>query len=305
METHETLFMSSPAGYRLINKVLLQLFKQDNVRKTRGAKRRLQTMLVVIGGQTRYDLNKVCWKLNASLQLEELCKIPDHYRYVGVCKAPDGFVLTGGKESTLCSMYVLSTNSWKQLKAMRSVRYAHGSIFMSGKIFVFGGNPSATSVHSLPLNGDKWTEETDLPIEVGWPEVASVENSIFLLDVHTNKLLHLDTKTKTWSHQNNLPGPNCFGARMVASNGKLLVAGGRNQTAAQYDPKADTWCKLNLPTVEHYYGALAGLDKKLYLMGGGGQDHIEEYNLDTREWSLCDMRLPKQLGFLRALTLDI
>ena len=243
METHEDLIMSSPAGHRVITKVLLQFSKQAGVRQKRGANRKLQTMLVVIGGESDSNVNKVCWKLNTSLQLEELCTIPDHSPQFGVCNVPGGFVLTGGKGITLCSLYVLSTNSWKQMKGMKTARCAHGSIFMSGKIYVLGGfseGSESASIHSLALDGDKWIEETDLPNSVRYPEVAGVENSIFLLDVYNNKLLHLDTKTKIWSHQNNLPGPNCFGARMVASNGKLLVAGGSNKTAAQYDPKTDT-----------------------------------------------------------------
>ena len=46
METHEALFMSSAAGYRLINKVLLQFAKQAGVRQKRGSKRKSQTKLV-------------------------------------------------------------------------------------------------------------------------------------------------------------------------------------------------------------------------------------------------------------------
>ena len=306
IETHEALFMSCPAGYRLITKVLLQFSKQTGARRKQGAKGKPESMLVLIGGNSDLlDMNKVCWTLNASLQLEELCTIPDHSIRFGVCRIPDGFVLTGGHESTFCSMYVLSTNCWKELEAMKSARCNHGSSFMSGRIFVFGGGSTgmvkSSSVHSLALDGNKWTEETDLPIKVSYPEVASVKNSIFLLDVHSNKLLHLDTKAETWSHRNNLPGSHCYGARMVTSNGKLLVAGSNNPTAATYDPKTDTWCTLNLPTVKHYYGALAGLNKKLYLMGGDRQDHIEEYNLDTGEWSLCDKQLPKMLTHLHAL----
>ena len=309
METHEVLFMSSPAGYRLINKALLQIAKRAGMRQRQQqvSKMNSQSMVVLLGGQSRGNLNKVCWKLNASLQLEELCKIPDHSILFGVCRVPDGFVLTGGEGITLCSMYVLSTNSWKQMKTMKSARCKHGSIFMSGKIFMFGGSPSSNlrSVHSLDLDGDEWIEETDLPIKVNYPEVASVETSIFVLDVHANKLLRLDMTTKSWSQQKTLQGSICYGARMVTSNCKLLVAGGNYQTAAKYDPETDTWCTLNLPTQRHYYGALAGPNKKLYLMGGDGQDHIEEYNHDKGEWFVCDMRLPTALIHLHALTFDV
>ena len=91
---------------------------------------------------------------------------------------------------------------------------------------------------------------------------------------------------------------------MVVVKGHLLVAGARNKTAAQYDPKTDTWCTLSSPTLQHYHGALVGFDKKLFLIGGQDEDHIEEYNLDTRTWSVCDMRFPRKLLNLHALAID-
>ena len=109
MENHESLLTSCPVVYKQISKALVQIAKKDVLRKKRGAKTKTQVMLVVLGGQCGYtvdDLNKVCWELNASLQLEELCKIPAHSFCFGVCKIPGGFVLTGGRGSTLCSMYV-------------------------------------------------------------------------------------------------------------------------------------------------------------------------------------------------------
>ena len=308
LETHETLFMSRPTGFRLVNKVLLHFSKQAFVRQKRGAKKKSQTMLVVIGGNNdEDDLNKVCWKLSASLQFEELCKIPGHPLRFGVCKIPDGFVLTGGDNSTMCSMYVLSTNSWKQLKTMKSARCSHGSIFMNGRIFVFGGGETSdsesSSVHSLALDGNQWDEEADIPNSVRYPEVASVENSIFLLDVVGNQLLHLDMKTKKWSPRQNLPGPRCYGARMIVVKGQLLVAGSNRKIAAQYDLKTDTWCTLKSPALPHGFGALVGLDKKVYLIGGS-DDCIEECNLDTETWTVCKMYVPKNLLNLHALALD-
>ena len=94
------LFVCWVAGYRMINKVLLRFYEyaQDIIRKKRGDTRKLDTMLVILGGQQQGagKLNELCWKLNSSLQLEELCTIPDHSSDFGACKFPDGFILTGG-----------------------------------------------------------------------------------------------------------------------------------------------------------------------------------------------------------------
>ena len=309
METHESLFMSSQAGYRLMSKALVQIAKQDGVRKKHGTKNKSKSKLIVIGGQRTLhsDLNKM-WELNASLQLEELCRIPDHSIFFGVCKVPDGFVLTGGKKSTLCSMYILSQKSWKQLKAMKSERCNHGSTFMNGRIFVLGGGSTfiatSSSVHSLALDGEEeWTEEAQMPISVCYPEVASVENGIFLLDGHT--LVHLDLKTRTWSHRQSMPVSRSIGARMIAVQNVLLAAGSSNKIAAQYNPSTDAWTTLSSPTLRHSFGAMAAIGKRVYLIGGQDEDGIEEYNLDTGIWSVCDVRMPIELFHLHALALDI
>ena len=45
METHEALFMSCPIGYKMVTKVLLQLAKEDGVRRKRESKRNTDAML--------------------------------------------------------------------------------------------------------------------------------------------------------------------------------------------------------------------------------------------------------------------
>ena len=311
MDTHEELFMSCPIGHRCITKTLLHMAKHEGYRKKRGAKRNKDVMVVVLGGNDeKVAQNKICWELNTSLQFTELCQIPpEHSVGVGVCKFPGGFILTGGDRCALCSMFVLSTKSWKQLDRLKFLRRAHGSVFAHEFIFVLGGYEfgsitKSKSVHSLALDGGKWTKETDIPVAVKFPGVASIENSIFLLDVDTNQLLKMDTKRKTWSHQKNLPGENCWGARMVSTKDKLFVSGGDNKACAQYDPKTDTWCSLNSPTLKHSFGAMVALQQKVYLIGGANEDHIEEYIFDSNTWVVCDGKVSKKLKHLHALVLD-
>ena len=223
--------------------------------------------------------------------------------------SPDGFILTGGEgDCVLCSMFLFSTKSWKQLDSLKFARFGHGSIFAHGRIFVFGGcmsGLSSASVHSLALDGGKWTEESDLPFAVYLPEAASVENSIFLMDVNANHLLKMDAKNKTWSHQTKLAGDGCWGARMISAQDKLFVSGGKNKVCAQYDPKTDTWCSLNSPTLKHNFGALVTLDEKVCLIGGEEEDRIEEYDINSKTWAVCAGKVPKTLKHLQALVLDI
>ena len=308
IDTHEELLMSCPGGYSRITKTLLHMAKHEGARKKRGTKRNKNAMIVVVGGESG-NLNKVCWELDASLQFINLCQIPELCFRFGVCNTPEDFVLTGGERCVLCFMFDLSTKSWKQLDSLKFARYAHGSVFAHGIIFVIGGvicGSQSASVHSLALDGGKWTEEPDLSIAVQYPEVANVENSIFLLDVNTKQLLAMDAKKKTWSHQKKMPGERCGGARMVSAKNKLFVAGGdgTNKVCAQYDPRTDSWCSLNSPTLEHNFGALVALEQKVYLIGGYTENRIEECNLDSKTWAVCAGKVPEKLINLHALVLD-
>ena len=308
LETHEALFMSCPAGYKVITTVLLQLSKQGGATKTIRPKRHADMIVIVIGGQIKDELNRQCWELNSSLNFVELCRIAGHSVRFGVCKMPDGFVLTGGEECKLCSMFIMSTKSWKQLDHLKFPRHAHGSTFISGRIFLFGGRISrrrSSSVHSLAVKGGEWAKEVDLPLEVSYREVAIVKERIYLLDIHTNQLLHQDADRMSWKHQAKMSGPECKGARMVAVKDQLIFAGGISKMCAQYDPETDLWSKLNPPALKHLYGALVELHHKLYLIGGQEEDRVEEYNLDTNMWSVCDTKVPDKLNNLHAFVVDI
>ena len=256
IENHEELLKSCPAGHSQITKTLLHMGKLKGIRQKRRTKRNKNAKIIVVGGNQGDTQNKVCWELDTSLQLIELCQILEHSLSLWSVQIPWRFCTYWRRKIIVfsCSMFVLTAKSWKQLDSLKFARDSHGSIFAHGIIFVFGG--STTSVHSLALDGGEWTEEPDLPFAVTYPEVASVDNSIFLLDVNTNQLLKMDAKTKTWSHQTKLPGDGCWGARMISAQDKLFVSGGKNKVCARYDFKTDTWCSLNSPTLMHDFGAL-------------------------------------------------
>ena len=172
---------------------------------------------------------------------------------------------------------------------------------------MFGGfiaGYSSATVHSLELNRGTWTEETGLPVVVCFPEVAKVQNNIFLFDVETNQLLKMGARTKRWSYRTKLPKERCWGVRMISHDTKLLVAGGNRRICAEYDPKTDEWCLLTSPSLEHHLGALVACGENVYLIGGGGEDRIEEYNVQTKTWAICAQKVPKKLRCLHALVLE-
>ena len=92
---------------------------------------------------------------------------------------------------------------------------------------------------------------------------------------------------------------------MTAVQGELFLAGGCDPTFLRYNPSSDTWTRGNPPILQHDNGALVYHGEKVYLLGGKEEDRVEEYNLDSETWSVCDFRIPKKLFSPYALALDI
>ena len=69
----------------------------------------------------------------------------------------------------------------------------------------------------------------------------------------------------------------------------------------RYNPSTDTWTTGNNPVLVHFFGALVHNNGRAYLIGGGGTDTIEEYNMDDDSWSVCDIKVPRVLSNLYAV----
>ena len=308
-DKYKDLLHAQPAAQGKLLKSVLQIANQasGNVKKKRNQRGSIDAMIVVISGhESNGTPHSDCWHLDKSMNFVDLCKLTFSCLWHSVCQIPGGFMVSGGQTNSLCAMFVLSTKSWKHLETLPAERYGHGSIFMKGRIYLFGGYVSgskSSSVISLDLDGGKWNQEPDIPITVRYLVVACVDSSIFLFDsCDSNQLLQLDMMTKTWSIKAKPPQQEYWAACMISVNGQLLICGG-NKAFGQYNPSTDTWTTGNAPTLPHSYGALVHHDQKVYLIGGGNEDHVEEYDLDTKAWSVCDVKLPKKLRNLHAFAI--
>ena len=305
MDKHKDLLYAQPAALGKLTKSLIQISNQasGNVRKKKkhGSK---DKMIIVIPGHGCGGPHNGCWYLDGSMKFVDLCNLAFSFHWHSVCQIPGGFVVT---RENRCAMFILSTKSWKELNPLPDARSCHGSIFVKGKIFLFGSwnlYGASSSVVSLDLEEGKWNQEPDLSICVQHPEVACVDSSIFLFDSYDSKqLLQLDMMTKTWSTKEKPPEQNYQGARMISVNGQLLISGGKYKAFAQYNPSTDTWTTGNAPTLQHNFGALVHHGQKVYLIGGANEDRVEEYDLETKTWSVCSMRLPEKTENLHAFAI--
>ena len=321
MDKYEVIFDSCPALYKAFSRTLAHIAiqggaqsKHDKETATKGQQinkatiaeqenKAARLLLVQGNGGSPFDV----WEYDSEMESRKISEISGRRYWLSVCPTPEGFVVTGGDGSVTCSMFTSSTNTWKHLKPLKNPRHQHASLFLHHKIFVFGGlvsEQASSSVQSLDLNGGEWKEEPDLHSCVRSPAVASVENTIFMLDTYEKNLMSLDTdhERKTWISRRK-PGVMCYRARMTAYCGDLLVTGGCNKIFVSYNPFTDTWKTGNAPSMIHEWGALVFHGEKLYLIGGG-DDGAEEYNFETDSWSVSKFRAPTKNRNLYAVSLN-
>ena len=241
-------------------------------------------MLLIIGGQDKEVVCRVCWALDQSKKFIEFCTIPFDVltREHSVCLTDVGFVITGGLNSDLCVMFTAATQTWKKLKSLRKKRCYHGSVFIKGVIYVFGGERDGqenTTVEYLATEDEAWKARPVLLICVTFPKVANINDHAYLLDEATRQLLELDTKRNTWVHHAPLPGYGyCAEVSMAAVNGLLYAMGGRDRICAWYTPDTNTWCTGQQPERQHKYGSLVYYEDRLMLLGGSYMGGTDEKN---------------------------
>ena len=310
-DEHKDLLYAQPAAQGKLMKSLIQIASQESgkIRKKKNEYGNNDAMIIVISGHEgagNFTAMTDCWHLDKNINFVKLSKLAISFPWHSVCQIPGWFVVTGGERNKLCAMFILSSKSWKQLDPLPAPRDCHGSIYMRGKLYLFGSHSSKSrsSSVSLDLKGRKWSQEQDVPIAVRNPEVTSVDSSIYLFDSFgRNELLKLDMMTKSWSIKAQPPQQNYWGARMISVNGQLLICGGRNKVFVQYNPSADSWAMLHAPALEHQLGALVHHDQKVYLIGGADEDRVEEYDLGTKAWSVCDVKLSTKMLNLYAFAI--
>ena len=101
-ETYESLFDKVPIVYKLLNMITVASRKSKTI----------SNAIVIVGGQVGNDVNRVCWKVDHSDQITQLCDIPvdDLEVKFSVCVIPQGCVITGGADKRLCMMFMLQQN---------------------------------------------------------------------------------------------------------------------------------------------------------------------------------------------------
>jgi N-acetylneuraminic acid mutarotase len=170
------------------------------------------------------------------------------------------------------------------LPAMLRVRQEHGVAALRGQVYVIGGyamNPT-TSVDAYDPTTRKWRSVASLPTALQHPNVAVVNDKIFLAGYfqgqgtgapQDNAYVY-DPDLDRWDAIASLPTGTGRAAGCVAVIGaKIYIFGGRRMDmsvafASVYDTAADSWQKLpDMPVRREHCGA-GYIGDKIYIVGG-------------------------------------
>ena len=118
MKTYKTPIVASTNAYELLIEALQQITTKEFEQLSPKSKAKVKEMLVIVGGDINSQVSRVCWYLDSSNQIVELCKIPydDLACNHSVCATPLGFSITGGANSDLCIIYNTVAKSWSRLQ---------------------------------------------------------------------------------------------------------------------------------------------------------------------------------------------
>ncbi len=171
-------------------------------------------------------------------------------------------------------------------------------------LFLWASLAKPVAAQSPAVTHNTWTSGPAMPTAQLAPQVAVLENEIYVVGGYSNGSASADTQiynpvTNAWSTGVPLPAATSNGGAAVVKN-ILYVIGGSPASGAYstnavwaYSPKTNTWtAKADMPTPRYDLGVV--VEKNIiYAIGGiGGIDNgnsrvnnVESYNPATDTWT--------------------
>jgi RNA polymerase sigma factor (sigma-70 family) len=203
--------------------------------------------------------------------------MPGGRHYIS-CSALNGKIYAiGGCEADRISPrideYDPITDIWTKKADMLTAKWGLSTCAVNGKIYAIGGYPVQSTVEEYDPVLDKWTKKADMPTARWESSIAVVNGKIYVMGGGT--------------------GSTVLGGALFPDKTTSAVE--------EYDPVTDTWIKKgDMPLA--FSGSASGVVKdKIYLMGGGNEDHkdhsfstVWEYDPIKDTWTKkADMPTPR------------
>ena len=195
--------------------------------------------------------------------------------------------------------YNPATDSWQSRAPMSVKRKGVGGAAVGGKIYVVGGVDPATyllgTLEEYDSSANTWRTRAPMPTPRQNMGVAAVNGKVYAIggdndwDTVYATVEEYNPATNTWRARAPMPTARTYLDVVAGSNGKLYALGGCESilcpagalsTVQEYDPTTDTWrLRSNMLTPRAGFAAVAGPNTKLYVMGGGSPETLEEGTL--------------------------
>ena len=227
-------------------------------------------------------------------------------------------LVTGGTTNGVANtaeIYDPSTGTWAFTSPMNGAHYGHASVILNnGQVLVAGGvsdfnqNMSHITEAYNPATG-VWKLLANIP--TGFADVTatllpdgrvliaggftSFTQSNHLVAIVTNKCQIYNPATNVWQATGNLVRPRRYSTATLLTNGKVLVAGGSDDTvlyqnkAEIYNPATGTWAltgNMHVARTTHTANLLP--NGQVVVVGGynaaGGITSVEIFNPTTGTW---------------------
>ena len=205
----------------------------------------------------------------------------------------------------------------KEPETLPEKRHENAMAEANGKLYLIGGR-GIHHVNEYDPKKDTWNTMVETPLEMSHFQAVSLDDKIYVLGAFTGSYPHelpipniyiFDPKANSWTKGPEIPTDRRRGAAgAFARNGKIyLVCGiqdghwdGQVAWFDEYDPKTNTWKKLNDAPRPRDHVQVAVYGKKLYVAGGRLStarinqvlnttiSEVDVYDFSTGNWSTLD-----------------
>lgn len=190
------------------------------------------------------------------------------------------------------------------------------------KFIMFGGREKAQRLDIYDYKTDSWTIGGNAPKEFNhfqatahkgfiWV-IGSFKTNKFPKEIPADNIWLYHPPTKTWIQGSEIPEDRRRGgAGLVVYDDKFYLIGGNTighdggfvNWFDEYNPKTNTWTRLENASQARDHFSAAVIDNTLYAVGGrhsGGEggvfapliDIVDIYNFETKTWSTLNKPLP-------------
>ena len=146
-------------------------------------------------------------------------------------------------------------------------------------------------------NSRSWRVKSAQKYPSKWPILADDCRNIFCIS-DTGMIEMYDVLQDRWIHLQKIPDElgNVIGCSAVCHASSLYLIGGFNHTCAILDLNANRWeIPQSKPRHSHSFGSALFSQGDILLFGGEGTDSIEKFQIKSKQWYECNLRMPCEM----------